>query len=208
MSFTETTHAGGHILSEANGNRSRENGTLKSGNNLAAGAVLHAALSAAAATAVGSPSGNGVITVGALGVDAQLGSYKLRCVAAASNAGTFDLEAPDGTLVRQITVGGGASASDHITITIADGSADFVVGDAFTIAVTSTGYTEFVAGTNSADAILYAGVDATSADADCVVDARDCTVNGHELVWHSGTTDDQKAAAAAQLAARGIIVRN
>jgi hypothetical protein len=208
MSLTETTHAGGHILSEANGNRSRENGTLLSGNNLAAAAVLHATLAAGAATAVGTPTGNGVITVGALGVDAQSGSYKLRCVAAATNAGTFDFEAPDGSLIRQITVGGGATASDHITLTIADGATDFVVGDTYTITVTVSGYAEFVAGTNSADAVLYAGVNATSANAPCVVHARDCELNGNELVWHSGTTDNQKATAAAQLASRGIVIRN
>lgn len=38
--FTETAHAGEFILSEANGNRSRENGTLLSGQDLAAGTVV------------------------------------------------------------------------------------------------------------------------------------------------------------------------
>lgn len=40
MSLTETTHAGGFILSEANGTRSRDNITVVSGETLAAGAVL------------------------------------------------------------------------------------------------------------------------------------------------------------------------
>lgn len=39
-SITETGHAGGFILSEANGNRSREEATIVSGQNLGAGAVL------------------------------------------------------------------------------------------------------------------------------------------------------------------------
>lgn len=38
--FTEAAHAAEFILSEANGQRSRENGTLVSGQNLAAGAVV------------------------------------------------------------------------------------------------------------------------------------------------------------------------
>ncbi len=38
--FTEGAHAGEFILSEANGQRSRENGTLLSGLNLAAGTPL------------------------------------------------------------------------------------------------------------------------------------------------------------------------
>ena len=37
---TEGTHAGEFIVSEANGSRSREAGTLASGHNLAAGAVV------------------------------------------------------------------------------------------------------------------------------------------------------------------------
>ena len=39
-SFTETGHAGGFILSEAAGQRSREKVTIASGQNLNAGAVL------------------------------------------------------------------------------------------------------------------------------------------------------------------------
>lgn len=38
--FTEAAHTAEFILSEANGHRSRENGTLASGENLAAGTVL------------------------------------------------------------------------------------------------------------------------------------------------------------------------
>lgn len=38
--YTEGTHAAEFILSEANGNRSRDNGTLASGQNLTAGTVV------------------------------------------------------------------------------------------------------------------------------------------------------------------------
>lgn len=38
--FTETRHAAEFLLSEANGNRSRANGTLVSGQNLQAGTIL------------------------------------------------------------------------------------------------------------------------------------------------------------------------
>ncbi|MDK1386367.1 head decoration protein [Sinorhizobium sp. 8-89] len=38
--FTEAAHTAEFILSESNGHRSRENGTLASGQNLAAGTVL------------------------------------------------------------------------------------------------------------------------------------------------------------------------
>jgi hypothetical protein len=36
---------------------------------------------------------------------------------------------------------------------------------------------------------------------------RDAEVNGHKLVWPAGITDNEKAAAEAELAAAGVIVR-
>src|SRR5262245_11206975 len=53
--LTEGRHTAEFILSEANGNRSRENGTLVSGQNLKAGAILidNGAGKLTAATAVG-----------------------------------------------------------------------------------------------------------------------------------------------------------
>lgn len=36
---------------------------------------------------------------------------------------------------------------------------------------------------------------------------RDCEVNGHKLIWPDGITDNEKAAAEAELATAGIIVR-
>lgn len=63
-------------------------------------------------------------------------------------------------------------------------------------------------GTETAVAINYASVDATSADAACVITARDTEVKGSELVYNAATdTDPEKAAVAASLAANGIIVR-
>lgn len=40
LKFTEPRHTGEHIVSEANGDRSREEGVLAAGNNLVVGAVL------------------------------------------------------------------------------------------------------------------------------------------------------------------------
>ncbi len=41
----------------------------------------------------------------------------------------------------------------------------------------------------------------------CAIVARDCEVNGRLLIWPAGITDNQKKAAEAALAAKGIIVR-
>lgn len=218
MALTETTHAGGYILWEQSPIFCRENGVLNSGQNCVAGEVLGRLLSAGTATAVGSPTGNGTITVGAaIGSGAQIGTYRLRCVAAASNAGTFHLISPDGQQVRMntatgaITVGGGATTSDHLTITVADGAADFVAGDEWTIAVTGGDYEALDPaeddGAQIAAAILYDGVNATSADTMCVVTARQTVVNGGELKWPTGISDAAKATATAQLARLGIILR-
>jgi hypothetical protein len=62
-------------------------------------------------------------------------------------------------------------------------------------------------GTENAVAILFAGVDASAADADCVVVARDAEVTGSELTWPATADDAEIAAATAQLAAAGIIIR-
>lgn len=63
-------------------------------------------------------------------------------------------------------------------------------------------------GTETAVAILYSAVDATDADALCVITARDCEAKKDELVYHADTnTDGEKAAVHASLATVGIIVR-
>lgn len=63
-------------------------------------------------------------------------------------------------------------------------------------------------GTQVAAGILYASVNATSADQPCVVITRDAEVNGKELIWESGgsPTVDQ-AAGTLDLAALHVIVR-
>lgn len=63
-------------------------------------------------------------------------------------------------------------------------------------------------GSETAVAIAYAAVDATDADAACVITARDSEVKAAELVYNAATdTDGEKAAVHAALAANGIIVR-
>lgn len=210
--ITETSHAGEALVAELPGFMSRKSGTVNSGQDLAAMAVVGQILTAGAATAVGSPTGNGVITVGAaIGSKTVPGTYKLVCVAAASNAGTFNFYAPDGTLVRQITVAGGATSSDHLTLTIADGATDFVAGDTYTIEVAAGDYSELdpdgTTGTQVAAGVLYAAVDATDADKACVVVDKFAVFNGDELVWPTGITTDEKALAVAQLAERNITLR-
>ncbi len=206
----ESPHAGGFLCYELPGLMSRIQATLNSGQNLKAGAVLGRIL-AAAATVAGSNIGNGTVTVGNAGSSAVPGTYKLVCVATAANAGTFNFYAPDGTLIRQITVGGGATASDHFVITIVDGAIDFALGDSFSFAVTEGDFEVLnPAGTNGtqiAQAILFDAVDASSADTACAVINKTAVVNAGEIAWPNGISSPNKATAIAQLNARGIVLR-
>ncbi|ORE90538.1 hypothetical protein ATO13_22571 [Stappia sp. 22II-S9-Z10] len=62
-------------------------------------------------------------------------------------------------------------------------------------------------GEEDAVAILYEGCDATDADVRRAITARDSEVVAELLVFADGTTDPEKTAALAQLAALGIIAR-
>lgn len=62
-------------------------------------------------------------------------------------------------------------------------------------------------GTQTAAGILYAAVDATSADAPGVALVRDCEVIGDALDYASGVSGGDETAAVADLLALGIIVR-
>jgi hypothetical protein len=211
MELTQNPRTGDFILSLASGTRSLENAILSSGQNAVAGTVLGQALAAGAATAVGAATGNGAITVGTIGPAARPGIYKLVLVAASANAGTFNFYAPDGSLIRQITVAGGAAANDHIGITVADGATDFVAGDTFSIEVTAGEYGALdlaaTNGTQIASGLLHGGANATAADVAIVVVAREAEVKVDGLVWPDAITDAQRAAAIAQLNARGIYLR-
>lgn len=62
-------------------------------------------------------------------------------------------------------------------------------------------------GSQTAAAILYGSVDATSADAPGVAHVRQCEVNGKIIIFPTGISSPNKANAIAALAAASIIVR-
>lgn len=101
------------------------------------------------------------------------------------------------------------------TVTIASGEGKLEAG---TVLGEITANSKFVAspnasvvgkeGAESATAVLAYGVDATAADVDAVIVARDAEVKGPELAYEATVNDAAKIAAkATQLAAAGIIVR-
>lgn len=209
--FTEGRYAGEHIVSEAEGTRSRDVITLVTGQNLGAGTVLGKIRGAVTSAALGSNTGNGVMGAITAGAGAMEGAYKLTIIEAAANAGAFVVENPLGAIVGHGNVAAAFNAGG-LAFTLADGATDFLAGDSFTLTVAAgTKYAAFNAGatdgTEAAAAVLFDAVDATAADKPAVVHLRDCEIASAKLTWFAGTTDPQKAAALVQLAALGVIAR-
>lgn len=207
--LTEPRRTGAYLKSEAPGTRSRESIAINAtAGKLVVGTVLAliTAANAGIATAASGNTGNGTLTGITVGNEAITGSYTVTVTAAATNAGDFVVADPFGAEVGTGTVGQ-AFSGGGIAFTLGDGSTDFAVGDAFTIAV-NAGIGEYVAydddgsndGRRTAAGILYAAVDATHQDAPAVAHVRDCEVYADEL---TGLDD----AAVADLLALGIVVR-
>jgi len=212
--LTEGQHAGDFVVSEAVGSRSREQVTLVSGQNLSAGAVLGQITSAvtASAAAYGTNTGDGAMGAITVSAGAKAGAYKLTIIEPATDAGAFEVEDPDGVLIGTGNVAAAFSAGG-LAFTLADGAADFVAGDGFTITVAagSGKYKEYNPsnndGSETAVAVLVDNVDASAADVECAIVARDAEVNSAELQWFSGASAGQKTTGLADLAAVGIIGR-
>lgn len=194
----------------------REKITLLSGQNLKVGAVLGRRLvspTVGAAVALGSNTGDGAVSGEAVGTNlgAQRGVYRIVFVEPTTNLGTFQVFDPHG-----VYVGDGVVATEfdnQIKFTIADGSADFVAGDAFTITVGGGTYKfkEYspanADGSQRVAGVLGADTDASAADVATWAIVRDAIVKDSGLVWFSGATADQKTQGKTELAALGIATR-
>lgn len=138
MALTETTHAGGHILSEPDGNRGRENGTLITGQDLAAGTVLGRITKVQAAgpipTIVG--TGTGAMTALTFGPDVQVGVYTITLLATSATA-AFSVTAPDGTVLPNGAVGT-AYVSTHASFLISS-AGTMTIGDSYALTVSAAG---------------------------------------------------------------------
>lgn len=207
--LTQGSRTAEFLLSEANGARSREAIVVNAtAGKLAAGTLLAKLTSANAATpsAAGGNTGNGTLGAVTVGNDAITGTYVLTVTAAAANAGDFRVVDPFGEVIGTGSVGVEFGAGG-LTFTLSDGSTDFIVGDAFNIAV-NAGLGEWVAydddgandGRRAATGILYAAVDATESDAKAVAIVRDAEVVGTKLIGLDANGQ-------ADLLALGIVVR-
>ena len=108
---------------------------------LAVGTVIGRRVkSSVTVTADAGNTGDGVASLATpgIGAEAEVGIYTLTCIAAAVNAGTFEVLTPRGYKLPDLTVGQ-AYAGAHLALTIADGATDFIVGDKITVTVAGDG---------------------------------------------------------------------
>ncbi|MBL7998267.1 MAG: hypothetical protein JNL32_06460 [Candidatus Kapabacteria bacterium] len=112
--------------------------TVASGQNLVAGQIVAVPRvgAIAAPAAVAGNTGNGTVT-GTItaGARAVPGTYRVTCIATATNGGLFAIVAPNGEHAGHVRVGVAFTGSHLAGLTINDSTTDFALGDAFTITV-------------------------------------------------------------------------
>jgi hypothetical protein len=211
--LTEKNYVGDIVRDELDNYASRRTGTIKSGAGvLKKGTLLGKFnLGTASETHAGN-TGNGAMTLDATTpvlVNAQVGVYTVKCTAAATNSGTFRVFDPLGDVLGDVVVG--ATFADQIKFVIADGSADFIVGDTFlvTVAAGSGKYIPAVYGaldgTGVGAAILLDDIDATSGDVVANILTTTAQVDVNKILYDaSATTDNEKAALRAGLEANNV----
>ncbi|NOT09676.1 MAG: head decoration protein [Gemmatimonadales bacterium] len=170
--------------------------TLLSGENRSRGAVLGVIAIGAAVSAAkaGGNTGTGALTLDVttpVRAGAKVGVYRVRCIAAAANSGTFRVEDPDGIVLGDVVVGG--TFDDDLKFAIADGGTDFIVDDGFDITVAAgSGKVKLSAaaavdGSAIPDLILAEACDASAGDKEALVYTRG-DFNQNSLTFGAGHT--------------------
>jgi len=146
--LTMGSRAGEHIVDEGNPQHTRENVTVLTGQNLAAGAVLgritKALASSETPTIVG--TGTGLMSALTFGPAVQTGAYVVELLATSATA-AFSVTCPDGTVLQNGAVGT-AYKSDHVSFLISNGGT-MTDGDTYTITVTAGGTPAVQGGTGT-----------------------------------------------------------
>ncbi len=214
--FVEGRHTGEHLVSEANGYRSRETVTMGQFGLIEAGAVLGQVLTGAetaTATADAGNTGDGTISA-VVSANAAAGTHVVTIIEPETDLGTFTVENPAG-----VTLGSGEVGTEFsgggLTFTISDGATDFASGDRFEIEVEKEpGSGHFKPydpsaddGTERAAGISYSNYQTTDAAVRGVATVRQAEVKREALVFLEGVDAAAQAAALADLEVRGIIAR-
>ena len=217
--YSESTYLGDVLKCETPNLYSRETVTVLAGDGedrmLKAGAAIaRRTRSTVTVTAGDGNTGDGAATLAdpPLGVRAEVGIYRLACVTAGADGGTFQVLSPKGYVLPDLTVGT-AYEGDHLNLTVADGAADFAAGDTFAIEISGDGKAvglDPTAVDGTAEAIGIVAFDVTApdgTDAEVTAILRDAVLADRAIVWPDGIGEARKNAAIADLEARGILVR-
>lgn len=197
----------------------REQVTVLSGEGVLELGTVMAKLRVGAATSAaksGGNTGNGTLVMD-VSTPALLGAEPGIYTARFTTTTNIRLEAPNGTVLGDIAIGGStgntATITEKVKGVVTQGATPFAAGDGFdiTVAPAANKYVGMkLTGANAggASAVLLGEVDATSADAEGVVLARGPSeVKNTGLVWPDDITDADKAAAIDALEKRGIVIR-
>lgn len=150
--------------------------TILSGNNCVKGSLIGKITKGSGTGAAGTNTGNGTFTPDSttpILTKSIVGVYRITCITAVSNKGTFQVVNPDGVVIGLYNVGD--TFSNQIKFVIADGSTDFVVGDYFTYTIAAGSGKCKLSNSVSTDGseipygVLLEACDATSADKTGVV---------------------------------------
>lgn len=189
------------VLTEASGQRSRENIVVtQAGTEIKSGTLLAKADNATTGTAAAVAGNTGNPTFGTItaGVTAGPGDYNLTFTAATK----FDVEGPDGVKIGSGTTGVAFSKSG-IGFTLTAGGTPAVAGDGFviTVAAGSGKYVPYTAAgaAGPAAGVLYNYLPAATGDVKAVGFVRDCEVMRAALTGLDATGE-------AGLKAAGVIV--
>lgn len=218
--IVEARHAGEFLLGEANHNRSREVATIVSGVEVLAGQVLSKHATNEGVVTAGVPAftgtGDGTMTMADPATDetTQEGTYIVRLIEGAANAGNFQVIRPDGSIDGLAVVG--VAYTGDIKFTIADGATDFSNAAQFTVAVTIAEIAtaglydlydpEGTDGDQNAVAIAMYPLAAAATNRKITIIAREATVNGKCLEWDDADAGEILVGIAS-LATQQIIVR-
>lgn len=204
----ETQRTAEFLVSYATGHRSFDRGTLITGQNLKAGAVLGqiTLTTPSVPTMVG--TGNAVMSAITLGKQAKIGSYVVKMTGATA----YTVTDPNGvTLTPAVALGAYTDAEINWTITA--GGTPAVAGDSFTVVV-AAGSGKFTAylptavdGSGVVAGILLAPTNATSQDVKGTIVTRQAEVNLSELQWDASLNAGAILVGTTGLSALGIIAR-
>ena len=210
--YAEGNYLSDVILNEEDIRFSRDRVTVITGQNLTIGMVV-GKLHTGVVSETYAGTGDGVMTLDVTTpalAGVQVGNYKVVCIEAVVDGGVFEILDPQGNSLGQVAVGD--TFDNQIKFVIADGAADFIVGDIFTVNVLPGFKVTQLApagtdGSERAAGFMISDTDATAADVDGVAIFREAIAKDTGLVWPAGITPAQKSTALAELERAGIITR-